>query len=116
MHGPSLEVHEIEDEIEKNLIHPVKPTNLLEQRWYHIKPVFAVCSGGLHPGHVPELIKLLGKNIIIQMGGGIHGHPYGTRKGAMAARQAIDASLRKISLREYSKKHEELRKALELWE
>lgn len=49
------------------------------------------------------------------MGGGIHGHPDGTVKGAMAMRQAVDATMKGISLKEYSKTHEELRKALEKW-
>ena len=78
-----------------------------------LKKVFPVCSGGLHPGHVPALMKYLGKDIIIQMGGGIHGHPCGTIEGAMAARQAVEASMKKISLKEYSKNHKELAEALE---
>ncbi|MHA1420288.1 MAG: RuBisCO large subunit C-terminal-like domain-containing protein [Candidatus Heimdallarchaeaceae archaeon] len=36
-----------------------------------------------------------GKNIILQAGGGIHGHPDGIMKGAMAMRQALDATLKK---------------------
>ena len=74
-----------------------------------------VSSGGLHPGHVPFLIRHLGKDIVIQMGGGIHGHPDGTRKGAMAMRQALDATLKDISLEEYAKEHVELARALEKW-
>ena len=89
--------------------------HILEQKWYHIKPVFAVCSGGLHPGHVHYLVKNLGKNIIIQMGGGIHGHPLGTLAGAKAARQALDATQKGIPLKEYAKKHLELKKALEVF-
>ena len=75
----------------------------------------AVSSGGLHPGHVPFLIKHLGKDLIIQMGGGIHGHPKGTLCGAIAARQAVDATIQKIPLKEYAKEHAELRMALEKW-
>ena len=50
------------------------------------------------------------------MGGGIHGHPNGTLRGAIAARQAIEATLKGISLKEYSNKHLELRDALKLWQ
>ena len=57
----------------------------------------------------------MGYNIVIQAGGGIHGHPDGTAKGAMAMRQAIDAVMNKKSLKEYSKTHKELKKALEKW-
>ena len=111
MEGPKNEVVFLEEEIEKNLIR--EKGHALAEKWYDIKPMFAVCSGGLHPGHVPALIKILGKEIIIQMGGGIHGHPQGTVAGAKAARQAVDATMKNISLKEYSKTHKELKEALE---
>ena len=60
-------------------------------------------------------MKIMGKNIIIQAGGGIHGHPKGTLLGAMAMRHAVDASLKNISLKEYAKSHNELREALKKW-
>jgi len=81
-----------------------------------IKQVFPVCSGGLHPGHIPQLLDFFGKDIIIQMGGGIHGHPQGTIKGANAARQAIDAVMKGISLNAYAKTHEQLKIALAKWQ
>ncbi|MEM5814631.1 MAG: RuBisCO large subunit C-terminal-like domain-containing protein, partial [Candidatus Aenigmatarchaeota archaeon] len=80
-----------------------------------VKPVFPVCSGGLHPGMVPELVKMLGSDIIIQAGGGVHGHPRGTIAGAMAMRQAIEAAALGEDLREYAKKHVELKIAVEKW-
>ena len=107
------EVHEIEEEIEKNIIKG--RGHILSEKWINIKPVFAVCSGGLHPGHVPSLIKMLGNDIIIQMGGGIHGHPNGTIDGARAARQALDAVMKGISLKEYAKTHNELAMAGKKW-
>jgi ribulose-bisphosphate carboxylase large chain len=79
------------------------------------KPVFPVCSGGMHPGIVGALIKQMGKNIVIQAGGGIHGHPDGTRAGARAMRQAIDAALAGIPADRYAHTHPELEKALALW-
>ena len=54
------------------------------------RPVFPVCSGGLHPGLVRPLVKLAGKDIIIQAGGGVHGYPGGTAKGAAAMRKAAE--------------------------
>ncbi len=75
-----------------------------------LKPVFPVCSGGLHPGLIPKLIRLLGKDIIIQMGGGIHGHPRGTETGARAARQAVDMEMGNID-----EKPDELKEALKEW-
>jgi len=58
----------------------------------------------------------MGNDIVIQAGGGIHGHPKGTRSGAKAMRQAVDATLKNKSLKEYSGDYEELRQALEKWE
>ena len=113
LEGDIKEIEELEEEIEKKKIKETK--HRLEQSWWNIKPVLAVSSGGLHPGHVPFLIKHLGKNLVIQAGGGIHGHPFGTEAGAIAMRQAIDAAMKKISLREYAKTHVELEEALKVW-
>lgn len=80
-----------------------------------LKPVLPVASGGLHPSLVPALMKFFGKDFAIQAGGGIHGHKNGTSAGAMAMRQAVDATLKGISLEEYAEKHKELAIALQLW-
>jgi ribulose-bisphosphate carboxylase large chain len=80
-----------------------------------LKPVLPVASGGLHPGLVPALVKLFGKDFVIQAGGGIHGHPKGTIVGAMAMRQAVDAAMHGVSLDAYARKHKELEAALETW-
>jgi ribulose-bisphosphate carboxylase large chain len=101
MEGPAQDVIAIKDAMKEDL--------------YNIKTVFPVCSGGLHPGLVPDLIEILGTDIIIQMGGGIHGHPGGTVAGARAARGAVEAVLKGISLEEYAEDHEELKEALEKW-
>lgn len=113
MVGPAVEVGSIEGEIEDNLIR--EKGHVLEQKWYGLKPTFAVCSGGLHPGLVDNLMGKLGKNIIIQAGGGIHGHPSGTTAGARAMRQSVDAMMKKQTLRDYAKKHAELKQALDEW-
>ncbi|MBU3896836.1 MAG: type III ribulose-bisphosphate carboxylase [Nanoarchaeota archaeon] len=89
--------------------------NRVEGKLGKAKPVFAVCSGGLHPGHVSKLVKMLGNDIIIQCGGGVHGHPRGTKAGATALRQAIDATMKDISLKDYAKNHLELKLALNKW-
>ncbi|MFW9822433.1 MAG: type III ribulose-bisphosphate carboxylase, partial [Candidatus Thorarchaeota archaeon] len=67
--------------------------SILDQRWHNINPVLPVASGGLSPLNVPELVKILGKDMVFQFGGGCHGHPDGTEMGARAIRQAIDAVL-----------------------
>jgi ribulose-bisphosphate carboxylase large chain len=80
-----------------------------------LKPVLPVASGGLHPRLVPALLETFGNDVVIQAGGGIHGHPDGTIAGAKAMRQAVDATLKGLSLEEYAKTHKELKTALELW-
>ncbi|MBS7609451.1 ribulose 1,5-bisphosphate carboxylase [Candidatus Bathyarchaeota archaeon] len=87
----------------------------LRRPWLGFKPLFPVASGGIHPGIVPENLKALGTDIVINAGGGIHGHPLGTRAGAMAMRQAIDAFMASIALEDYARTNEELRIALETW-
>ena len=114
MEGGKQEVLEINNAISKSTI---KDNNLttLNQDWYDIKPVLPVASGGLSPLHVPELIKILGKDMVFQFGGGCHGHPDGTKAGAIAIRQAVDATLHGYSLNEYAEKKSELAKAIEKW-
>jgi ribulose-bisphosphate carboxylase large chain len=80
-----------------------------------LKQVMPVASGGLHPRLVPALMETFGKDFVIQAGGGIHGHADGTFAGATAMRQAVDATLKGISLEEYAKTHAELKTALEKW-
>jgi len=87
----------------------------LRNDFYGMKTVFPVCSGGLHPGHVPKLIEMLGRDIIIQAGGGIHGHRMGTRAGARAMRQAVDSVIEGVAIKEYAKSHKELGIALKQW-
>ena len=114
MEGSKKEVRAIGEEIEDTIIHKGKG-HVLSENWLNIKPVLAICSGGLHPGKVPPLVKAMGNDIAIQMGGGIHGHPFGTRIGAMAARQALDATMLNIPLQYAAMKHFELAVALKKW-
>ena len=111
--GKDIVLH-IEEEMEHQFTRQTKEN--LSQRWFGVKPVFGVASGGVHPGIVPQIMKFMGVDVVIQAGGGIHGHPDGTVAGAIAMRQAVDATLNGISLRKYAKDHTELRKALEKWE
>ncbi|MFA6048461.1 MAG: type III ribulose-bisphosphate carboxylase [Candidatus Micrarchaeia archaeon] len=88
---------------------------MLSQDWGAMKPVLSVCSGGLHPATVGPLVKIFGADIVIQAGGGVHGHPNGTRPGAVAMRQAASAAVAGIPAAQYAKTHPELRLALEKW-
>jgi ribulose-bisphosphate carboxylase large chain len=85
----------------------------LKEKMWKFKQVMPVASGGLNHTHIPELIKTFGNDVVIQMGGGIHS--LNTLIGAKAARQALDAAMKKIPLEEYAKTHEELNLALRKW-
>jgi len=113
MHGGKEEVLAIRDNCVLNHIN--SRLKVLEQDWCNINSVFPVASGGLQPIMVPKLVEIFGKDVIMQFGGGVHAHPLGTKAGAMAVRQALDAALGGIPLEEYSHTHKELKVAVEKW-
>ncbi len=87
----------------------------LTSQWATLKPVMPIASGGLHPGLVSELVKILGKDLIINFGGGIHGHPDGSRAGAEAARTAVEAAAQGESLQQAAQRCPALARALTHW-
>lgn len=101
MEGGKEEVSEIND--------------AMRMPWYGCKPTLPIASGGVHPGLLPEMVKLLGNDVIINMGGGIHGHPGGTIDGAKAAWQSLESAIAKTPIEQYAKDHPELAKAVEKW-
>jgi ribulose-bisphosphate carboxylase large chain len=113
MSGSADEVLHIEKEMESRFTKETKEH--LTQHWHGVKTVLGVASGGVHPGIVDKIVELMGKDIVIQAGGGIHGHPDGTAIGAIAMRQAVDATMKNISLNKYAENHYELKRALEKW-
>lgn len=115
--------HEVEDiayeirtsHITRNSKIEEEKHHLLPQDWGKIKPIFPVSSGGLHPGLVPDVLKMFGKDLVLLVSGGIHGHPDGTRAGAKAVMQAMEAFKEGTPLHQYARKHHELERALEKW-
>ena len=99
---------ETKAEVEENI-------DACKDELYGLKQVLPVASGGLHPRLVPSLLQTFGNDVVIQAGGGIHGHPEGTITGAKAMRQAVDAALKGKNLDEYAQTHEELQAALKQW-
>ena len=93
----------------------LRVAHLLRAPLYEIKPVFPAPSGGVHTGNIGPLIRELGIDCMIGVGGAIHGHRMGAIAGARAVRQAIDAILKNIPLREAARDHPELAAALEDW-
>ncbi|KAB1188970.1 MULTISPECIES: type III ribulose-bisphosphate carboxylase [Haloferax] len=82
---------------------------------YGMNDVLPVASGGLHPGLLPDLLDATGTNVCVQLGGGIHGHPDGTRAGAVALRAAIDAYVDGRPISEAAEETPELAVALDKW-
>jgi ribulose-bisphosphate carboxylase large chain len=80
-----------------------------------VSDVLPVASGGLHPGTVEPLLDALGTNVMVQAGGGIHGHPDGTHEGAKALRAAVEAYSNGQSVADAAEEHPSLATALEEW-
>ncbi|MFM9282137.1 2,3-diketo-5-methylthiopentyl-1-phosphate enolase [Paenibacillus jiagnxiensis] len=80
-----------------------------------MKTSLPVPSAGIHPGLVPLILRDFGQDVVINAGGGIHGHPMGTEAGGRAFMQAIEAAGQNIPLAEYAASHPELQSALQLW-
>lgn len=80
-----------------------------------IKPVFPLPGGGTTQGHIEDMMKKFGNDVMIAAGGAIHGHPMGPAAGARAFRQGIDEVMAGHSLREAAAKHEELKAAIDAW-
>jgi ribulose-bisphosphate carboxylase large chain len=91
------------------------PGMALSQDWGSLRNAFPVSSGGLHPGLVPDVLDIYGTDLVLLVSGGIHGHPDGTRSGARATLQAIEAWQEGTPLEEKAKAAPELRRALEKW-
>lgn len=80
-----------------------------------LRETFPVPSAGIHPGLVPLILRDFGQQVVVNAGGGVHGHPQGAAAGGRAFRQAIDAVLEGRDLTEYAADHEELKLAIERW-
>ncbi|MCQ2052728.1 MAG: RuBisCO large subunit C-terminal-like domain-containing protein [archaeon] len=77
------------------------------------KEIMPVCSGGIYPDMISNIIAESGFNVQIQANESVADHPEGIRKGAIAICQAVDAACKNIDIKEYAGDHEELRMALE---
>lgn len=111
MEGDKEEVRSINDLLKEDW----QEFDQLRENWASLKPILPIASGGLHPGLVPQLIEILGKNLVINFGGGLHGHPQGSEAGARAVVQSIEAVQKDIKIEEYAKSHPELKVALNHW-
>jgi len=99
----------------ENIHEKQKCVDVLTKKWYNIKPAMPNASAAMHPGNVEVNVAIMGQNISLVAGGGIHGHPDGVTAGAKAMIQAAEAIEKGVPTPEYAKDHKELSRALEKW-
>lgn len=89
----------------------------LLQPLHGLRASIPVPSAGIHPGLVPLILKDFGTDVVVNAGGGIHGHPMGTAAGGQAFRQAISATLGGVSLQDAALQpgNEPLKAAIDAW-
>ncbi|AZN42059.1 2,3-diketo-5-methylthiopentyl-1-phosphate enolase [Paenibacillus albus] len=82
-----------------------------------VRTSFPVPSAGIHPGLVPLILRDFGTEVVVNAGGGIHGHPMGTAAGGHAFRQAMAAAGAGVPLPDAAAQpgNEALKAAIELW-
>jgi ribulose-bisphosphate carboxylase large chain len=113
--GSAKEVQHLQQQITQESVPENLDLHMLSQQWYGLKSVFPCSSGGLHPLLVDKVMNRLGSNIMLQIGGGIHGHPQGSYAGAKAMREAVEAVMEGVDLERKAQQSPELKKALEYW-
>lgn len=80
-----------------------------------LRTSFPVPSAGIHPGLVPRILEDFGTDVVVNAGGGIHGHPGGAISGGLAFVQAIDAALNGVPLEQAAEHMPQLKAALDIW-
>jgi ribulose-bisphosphate carboxylase large chain len=80
-----------------------------------INPIMPVASGGLNAGSVDALMEIYGHDVVVQCGGGIHGHPGGTTAGAKSVIDAVEGVMKNTTSLNMAKKSKELKQSLDLW-
>ncbi|WP_048199334.1 RuBisCO large subunit C-terminal-like domain-containing protein [Methanocella arvoryzae] len=113
--GTNLHTGTYAGKMERNVCEIDASRDILRKPWAGYKRVWPVSSGGLYPQKVRENLDCYGIDVILQAGGGIHGHPEGTTVGVKAMFQAVEAWQQQKTLEEYAKTHKELAGALKQW-
>lgn len=84
------------------------------QKWWGMKAVTPMISGGMNALRLPGFFDNLGHSNICQTsGGGAYGHLDGPTAGARSLRQAHEAWIRGVNLVDYAREHKELARAFE---
>ncbi|NCN51692.1 ribulose-bisphosphate carboxylase [archaeon] len=89
---------------------------LEDDSWRGIKKCAPIISGGLNPTLLKPFIDVAGTvDFITTMGAGCHAHPDGTKAGATALVQSLEAYEKKIPIEKYAKTHKELARSIEFF-
>ncbi len=88
---------------------------ILTGRDKNFKAVLPSLSCGMHPGLVDAIRQRFGNDLMLNVGGAIHGHPDGSKAGAAAMRQAIELSVEGKFTKENMYKYKELKDAITKW-
>ena len=90
---------------------------LEDDSWRGVKKCAPIISGGLNPTKLKPFIDIAGTtDFITTMGAGVHAHPKGTKAGATALVQSMEAYQKKKSIETYAKTHKELAEAIKFFE
>ncbi len=116
LEGSRVETLGVIDLLRERVI-PANPERGLyfEQDFAGLKTVWPVASGGIHVLNIPDLHRIYGNDAFWLFGGGTHGHPRGSRAGALANRVATEAIASGKTLDQAARSCPELREAMELW-
>lgn len=87
----------------------------LTSPFYNLRRSFPVPSAGIHPGLVEQIVADFGIDVIVNAGGGVHGHPQGATAGGRAFIQAINSVMSGMPLEQAAEKYQELGVAVKLW-
>ncbi|MEO1011438.1 MAG: ribulose-bisphosphate carboxylase large subunit family protein [Bacteroidota bacterium] len=80
------------------------------------KKVMPVVSSGQWAGQTVDTYNAIGNaDMMYLCGGGIMGHPLGTKAGVKSIQQGWEAALAGVSLVDYAKEHQELAEALDFF-
>ncbi|MBC7333506.1 MAG: transcriptional regulator [Actinobacteria bacterium] len=84
---------------------------------YNILPTLPTVGGGVHPNSAAQIVKDLGKEVVLATGGAIIGHPLGPTEGARSMMQAVEALAQDLDLYEVANNsgYEALKISLEKW-
>ena len=93
----------------------VSTARFLRMPWYDLQPSMPVVGGGVHPQTAVRIIQDIGSDVMLAVGGAVHGHPGGAAAGSRAMRQAISAAVDGVDLPTRAAEQPELKEALALW-